>query len=78
MASKIVVHLRGLPWDATDASIGEFLEITPEQVSAIKICTNEAGKPSGEGYVVVTDAQFGKAFQKVGGSFSKKKNGFEN
>jgi len=57
MASKIVVHLRGLPWDATDASIGEFLEITPEQVSAIKICTNEAGKPSGEGYVVVTDAE---------------------
>ena len=65
MASKIVVHLRGLPWDATDASIGEFLEITPEQVSAIKICTNEAGKPSGEGYVVVTDAQFEKAFKNV-------------
>ena len=53
--SKIVVHLRGLPWDATDASIGEFLEITPAQVHQIKICTNEQGKPSGEGYVVVTD-----------------------
>ena len=50
MTGKIVIHMRGLPWEADNASIGEFLEITPDDVEEIRISKAENGKPSGEGY----------------------------
>jgi len=65
MTGKIVIHMRGLPWEADNASIGEFLEITPDDVEEIRISKAENGKPSGEGYVVIkTEAIAEKAMQK--------------
>merc|ERR1711981_1136105 len=54
---QFVMHLRGLPWSATEQEIMDFLELTADNVESVTIQMNDRGKPSGEGYVVCTDQE---------------------
>lgn len=50
-----VLHLRGLPFQATDNDITNFLQVDRENLQEIRITKNSQGRPSGEAYVVAKD-----------------------